>query len=131
MNAEMINYDASAVEFLKEKYEIDQKPAEKKIKVENPTSDIEEVDLHIEEIIDNFANLSNGEIVNIQLARFTTALEGAILSKTKRIVFIHGVGNGKLKYELCKTLDTKYPDLKYQDASYAEYGFGATMVFLK
>ncbi len=110
-------------------------PVKEKLTIEKPipknNNDLEEVDLHIEEIMDDFANLSNGEIINIQLARFTTALEGAIHVKTKRIVFIHGVGNGKLKYELCKTLDSKYPDLKYQDASYAEYGFGATMVLIR
>ena len=94
-------------------------------------SDIEEVDLHIEAIMDNYKGLSNGEIVNIQMDRFQTALEGAILHKTRKIVFIHGVGNGKLKYELRKMLDNKYSDLKYHDASFREYGYGATMVILK
>jgi Domain of unknown function (DUF2027) len=91
----------------------------------------EEVDLHIEEIVDNEAKLSNGEILNIQMARFETALEGALKGRTRKIVFIHGVGNGKLRYELRKALDTKYPDLQYQDASFAEYGYGATMVIIK
>lgn len=92
---------------------------------------LEEVDLHIEEIVDDHAELSNGEIVNIQLARFETALETAIKGKVQKIVFIHGVGNGKLKYELRKKLDNKYPDLRYQDASFKEYGYGATMVYLR
>jgi hypothetical protein len=94
-------------------------------------NDIEEVDLHIEEIVENEKELSNGEILNIQMARFETKLEGAIIEKSKKIIFIHGVGNGKLRYELRKTLDTKYPDIQYQDASFAEYGYGATMVILK
>ncbi len=94
-------------------------------------TDLEEIDLHIEEIVDNHTDLSNGEIVNIQLARFETALETALKSDTRRIVFIHGVGNGKLKHELRKKLDRKYPKLKYQDASFKEYGYGATMVSLK
>jgi len=92
---------------------------------------IEEIDLHIESIVDDHSNMSNGEIINTQMARFTTALEGARIGKTKKIVFIHGIGNGKLRYELRKTLDNKYPDLQYNDASFAEYGFGATMVILK
>jgi hypothetical protein len=102
-------------------------PAEKR----EPQTGIEEVDLHIEAITDNFAGLSNGEIITLQLDRFRTSLDTAIIHKTKKIVFIHGVGNGKLKYELCKELDRKYPDLKYQDASFREYGYGATMVFVK
>jgi dsDNA-specific endonuclease/ATPase MutS2 len=100
-------------------------------KPEPVADDLEEIDLHIEEILDVTEGLSSGDILNAQLARFTTALDGALKSKTKRIVFIHGVGNGRLKYELCKTLDTKYPSLQYQDASYAEYGFGATMVIIR
>ncbi len=94
-------------------------------------SDIEEVDLHIEELVDNHSSMSAGEIIDLQLARFTIALDGAIRGNVKKIVFIHGVGNGKLKYEIGKTLDTKYKHLKYQDASFKEYGFGATMVMVK
>jgi len=89
------------------------------------------VDLHIEEILDNWKDMSAGSIINAQLSRFEIALETAMKSDTRRIVFIHGVGNGKLKYELRKKLDTKYPDLRYQDASFKEYGYGATMIILK
>lgn len=93
--------------------------------------EIEEIDLHIQELTDDYSNLTNAEILDIQMSRFTTALEGAILSGTKRIVFIHGVGNGRLKHEILKTLNRKYPKLRYQDASFKEYGYGATLVMLK
>jgi hypothetical protein len=92
---------------------------------------IEEVDLHIEELIENPAQLAPGEILEVQLSRFQIALEGAIRNKTHKIVFIHGIGNGKLKQEVRHILDTKYPDLTYQDASFKEYGFGATLVMIK
>ena len=91
----------------------------------------EEVDLHIEELVENHSALSGREVLDIQMARFTTALEGALRGKTKRIVFIHGIGNGKLKFEIRKTLDKKYSRLKYQDASFKEYGYGATLVFIR
>lgn len=111
---------------------------EKQNKIQNSNSsnakkktvDIEEVDLHIESIIDDHGNFSKGEIVEIQLNRFETALETARKSHQKKVVFIHGVGNGRLKHELRKKLDRKYPDLKYQDASFKEYGYGATLVYL-
>jgi hypothetical protein len=47
------------------------------IKKQQPKEpDIEVVDLHIEEIVDNNpGSLSNGEIINIQMARFTTCME--------------------------------------------------------
>ncbi|MGE0088754.1 MAG: DUF2027 domain-containing protein [Bacteroidales bacterium] len=92
---------------------------------------IEEVDLHIQVLVDSHQNLSNSEIVEIQMARFTTALEGGIIAGTRKMVFIHGVGNGKLKQEIRKTIERKYPKLRYQDASFKEYGYGATMVILK
>jgi len=125
------NYNLQETDFKKiisQKEKIDKPPV---AKVENKNDLIEEIDLHIESIVDDHSNMSNGEIINTQMARFTTALEGARIGKTKKIVFIHGIGNGKLRYELRKTLDNKYPDLQYNDASFAEYGFGATMVILK
>ena len=99
--------------------------------VSNANPSTEEVDLHIEAITDQFAGLSAGEILEMQMNRFYTSLEGGIINKTQRMVFIHGVGNGKLKYEITKALEEKYPDLKYQDASFKEYGYGATMIYLK
>jgi hypothetical protein len=94
-------------------------------------SGIEEVDLHIQHLVDNHNHMSNAEILEVQIARFRTALESAILHKTRRIVFIHGVGNGKLKLELRRILDREYSGVKYQDASFREYGFGATMVLIR
>ncbi len=102
----------------------------RKIEPDKP-SDIEEIDLHIEALLDSSLNMSNSEIIDVQMSRFETALEGGIKSKSKRMVFIHGVGNGKLKMELRKKLDRKYPKLQYQDASFKEYGYGATMVMFK
>jgi len=104
-------------------------PAKKQVKKSDTSP--EEVDLHIQELIDDWQNMTPGEIIQIQLARFETALEGGLRSNTRKMVFIHGVGNGKLKYEIYKILDKKYPSLKYQDASFKEYGYGATLVMLK
>ncbi|MCA1746899.1 MAG: DUF2027 domain-containing protein, partial [Bacteroidales bacterium] len=87
-----------------------------------------EVDLHIEQLMDSYKLLTNSEILDIQMTRFRSELENAIQKKTRKIVFIHGVGNGKLKHDLRRALDTEYKKLRYQDASFKEYGFGATMV---
>jgi hypothetical protein len=104
----------------------------KKIVIEKPKiSEIEEVDLHIEELVDNPMHLSPGEMIEIQISRFKVALDGAIIGKTRKIVFIHGVGNGKLKHEIRKELEKNYSKLRYQDASFREYGYGATMVFVR
>lgn len=110
---------------------IRQKDGKIKIEKKEVKPLIEEVDLHIEELVDNAKQLKPGEILNIQMARFKVSLEGAIIAKTRKIVFIHGVGNGKLKHELRKELDKNYSKLRYQDASFREYGYGATMVFIR
>jgi hypothetical protein len=105
---------------------------EKKVskKVDVAASGPVEVDLHIEQLIDNYKTLSNGEILDIQMTRFRSELENALQKRIGKIVFIHGVGNGKLKHDIRRALDQEYKKLRYQDASFKEYGFGATMVII-
>lgn len=110
------------------------KPKTNSVPHKQSTKDEEVVDLHADAILDSTENMAPGEILQAQLARFTVALDGAIkggTSSPKRMVFIHGMGKGKLRYEIEKLLKRNYPKLRYQDASFAEYGYGAVMVFLK
>ena len=86
-----------------------------------------EVDLHIEELVDSIKGMSNHEMLSIQLERFEKELDEAIAKGMKKIVFIHGVGNGRLKQEIIKVLKT-VKGITYQDGSYKDYGFGATQV---
>ena len=51
-------------------------------------------------------------------------------NKGQKIVFIHGRGEGVLKAEIEKMLRHDFPTCSYQDASFREYGFGATMVVI-
>ncbi len=92
---------------------------------------IVEVDLHIEQLTDNTSGLSNHEILQIQMDKFHSEMKSAIENKIQRIVFIHGVGNGVLKQEIYKKLKSTYAKYYFQDASFHEYGFGATMVILR
>jgi hypothetical protein len=93
--------------------------------------DLVEIDLHIHELLEDTRGLTNHEMLEVQLGRFRNELETAIANGTRRIVFIHGIGNGTLKQELRKELSTKYKKYYFQDASFKEYGYGATMVILK
>ncbi len=116
----------------KEVAQVVQKKAEvKSSQTRISTPDLVEVDLHIHELLENTAGLSNFEMLEIQLGRFRNEMEDAIKRGVHRIVFIHGVGNGKLKMELRRELSTKYKKYDFQDASFKEYGYGATMVILK
>ena len=58
-------------------------------------------------------------------------METAIKNNAQKIVFIHGVGQGVLKLEISKELKSKYKKYRYQDASFREYGYGATMIYLQ
>lgn len=121
----------SDIEKAKEEKERKEPKKQFKSSKSGKNQEIEEVDLHIHELVDDYSNLSNTEILDIQMSRFTTTLDGGIIAGTRKMVFIHGIGNGRLKHEILKTLDRKYPKLRYQDASFKEYGYGATMVIIK
>jgi hypothetical protein len=104
------------------------KPAEEKTQIESPSK---EVDLHIEKLREDYQFLSSDEILTIQLNSFQKALDAAIVHKLPSIVFIHGVGNGTLSYEIQKVV-SKHKQVKtYMDARKERYGYGATEVFLK
>ncbi|UCG27434.1 MAG: Smr/MutS family protein [Bacteroidales bacterium] len=130
-DAEPENKNLTLADYLDEK-KVKKSITRKRDKKENGRigSEIEEVDLHIHNILPEIEDLGPGEILEAQMDRFTTALEGAVRNKQKKIVFIHGKGAGKLKYEIQKKLKTDYPGLRYQDASFKEYGYGATLVII-
>jgi hypothetical protein len=107
------------------------KPLQKSAVKRQSTPELLEVDLHIHELLDKWDNLSNSEIIQIQMDKFQIVMEANVKNRGRRIVFIHGVGNGTLKTELRKQLDRKFKGLDYQDASFREYGYGATMVIIK
>jgi hypothetical protein len=86
-----------------------------------------EVDLHIEELVERPGDLSSFEKLNIQLERFEKELDMAIEKNMKKIIFIHGVGNGRLRQEIHAVLKNTR-GVTYQDGSYKEYGYGATQV---
>ncbi|MCP4883884.1 MAG: DNA mismatch repair protein MutS [Flavobacteriales bacterium] len=89
---------------------------------------IKEVDLHIHELIDSEKGMSNFDKLSLQLNTVRKELEAAIAKKQAKIIFIHGRGEGVLKREL-RTLCSKYP-VEFHDASYTEYGMGATEVII-
>lgn len=103
------------------------KPA---ISVSKKPADELVIDLHITELLDEHENLSKHEILEIQLDKVEAEMNAAIRDHVKRIVFIHGVGQGVLKQEVAKLLQAKFKKYYFQDASFKEYGYGATMVIL-
>ncbi len=105
--------------------------AKKKQRTENHNKETKEVDLHIHEILENDSGMSDAEKLEYQLEIFHKELAAAVKENYKRIVFIHGIGKGSLRMKITKELQTKYKHYRFQDASFREYGYGATMVILK
>ncbi|MEI3462505.1 MAG: DUF2027 domain-containing protein [Bacteroides eggerthii] len=94
-------------------------------------NEIIEVDLHIGELLDDTHGMSNREMLNYQLDKFREVMEQYKNKREQRIVFIHGKGDGVLRKALLDEMKRKYSACKTQDASFQEYGFGATMVTIK
>lgn len=90
-----------------------------------------EVDLHIDELLDSTVGMSNAEILRYQIDKFEEIMSEYKNTKGQKIVFIHGKGEGVLRKELLVQLKSRYPRCYVQDASFREYGFGATMVTIK
>jgi hypothetical protein len=99
------------------------KPVQKHEKEKNG---IVECDLHIDELLDTTAGLSNRDMLD----RFRKVMDENIGKPGARVVFIHGKGEGVLRKALLDELRRKYPRCEAQDASFREYGFGATLVKL-
>lgn len=88
-----------------------------------------EVDLHINQLVESVIGMSNAEILHKQLEVFHKTMTDAILNKASKVILIHGIGNGTLKSALRDSLESQYK-ISFEDASFREYGFGATMVIL-
>jgi len=114
-----------------QKATVSKEPKKKEQPIDLPNKEMVEIDLHIHELLDNFSNLSNADMVTVQMKKFHEEMGKAIKSEVKKIVFIHGVGNGTLKNELRRELQRKYSKYNFQDASFREYGYGATMVIIR
>lgn len=94
-------------------------------------SGVIEVDLHASELFDDMRGLGNADILNAQVDRFREEMDRHLRDAGTRIVFIHGKGNGVLREALMKELNHRYKGHDVQDASFREYGFGATQVTIR
>lgn len=89
-----------------------------------------EVDLHINELLDSTSGMSAGDMKEYQMTVFRKVMDAHHTEKGRKIVFIHGKGDGILRNSIISELKNKYKNCTYQDASFREYGFGATMVIV-
>ena len=145
---ELIATDGSTTRFITKERELDkQESAELKSRLKkrmNPKlngamSDLfrrvnekgtPEIDLHIQELVESYSGLTNGEIVTLQLDYLTYAVSQARDNKVRELIVIHGVGEGVLRKEIRQYLDS-FQNIEYWDAAYRIYGYGATHVKIR
>jgi hypothetical protein len=89
------------------------------------------IDLHASELLDTTSGMSPSDILNYQLDVFRKTLKEYEKQKGTKLIFIHGKGEGVLRKALLNELQYRYKSYTYQDASFREYGYGATQVTIK
>lgn len=89
------------------------------------------IDLHADELLETTAGMNAADILHYQLDVFKKTMDENKKKKGQKIVFIHGKGEGVLRLALVHELNYRYKSCTYQDASFQEYGYGATQVTIK
>lgn len=91
---------------------------------------VTEIDLH-SDALNIASDLPKNNYLPLQLTAFEKALDNAVRANLNEITFIHGVGNGKLQFEIQKRL-SKHPNVAtFTDARKEKFGYGATKATLK
>ena len=89
-----------------------------------------EIDLHIYELVDKPRDLTNSEMLAIQIQRLEHFIHNCIVQSVSEFVVIHGVGEGVLKTEVHKVL-VSHGNIDFEEADFREYGAGATRVWIR
>jgi hypothetical protein len=88
-----------------------------------------ELDLHIEQLLESTSGMSNYDIVTHQMAVLKKFIQEARNKKIKKILIIHGVGEGKLRAEV-HTYLRGLESAVFHNEHYTPKGFGATLLEL-
>lgn len=89
------------------------------------------VDLHADALLDTTAGMQPGDILEYQMKVFRQTLQKFEGKKGQKLVFIHGKGAGVLRRAIINELTYKHKSYQWQDASFQEYGYGATQVTIR
>lgn len=89
------------------------------------------IDLHIEKLTDHWQQLSNLEILAIQLQEFDKYFDLALAHRQLTLTVIHGVGEGVLKNEIQAKLKQSKEVASFEDDYDPQFGYGATKIFFQ
>lgn len=121
----------SLAKAMKQKAAADSRPARPRVQPKTDPNAPLEVDLHASALLDTTAGLSKSDILNYQIDTFRRIMDANLGRPGRVIVFIHGKGEGVLRQALMKELNHRYKGHDVSDASFREYGFGATKVVIR
>ena len=93
--------------------------------------DMVEVDLHLHELVDSSRGLSISAMLDLQLSHFERMLQMAIRERQRRVVFIHGIGQGVLRHAILTRITQFYPECDARPADPRKYGSGATEIYIR
>jgi len=87
-----------------------------------------EVDLHFHALTGARDRATPHEMLSLQLEHFDRMMRRAEEKRIPRIIFIHGVGQGRLRQEIRDALTAYWPHCSCREGDPRKYGHGATEV---
>ena len=87
-----------------------------------------EVDLHFHALTGARDKAAPHEMLGLQMEHFDRMMRRAEEKRIPRVIFIHGVGQGRLRQEIRDALSAYWPQCTCREGDPRKYGHGATEV---
>ncbi len=124
-NATVEDYFPSSDAFINDKF--DDPFSEESRRGSKAASKYIEVDLHITALSPP-PSLPKNKYLEYQMGVFRRTMEENQGRRGRKIIFIHGVGDGILRRAIINELDEVYYKCQYQDAPFHKYGMGGALL---
>ena len=90
------------------------------------------IDLHVEALPTSGSGMTDVEKHQYQLRYFRLEMQQHVRHRGRRVVVVHGKGNGVLRNEIRQILKRDFSSsVEFHDADYSRYEEGATLVIVK
>lgn len=89
------------------------------------------IDLHAEKLTDEWQNMSNYEILGLQLKTFEKYYDLALSHMQPSLIVVHGMGTGRLRDEIHDLLRLRKEVKSFVNQYHPQFGYGATEIFFQ